>query len=75
MSLDPRKSIRSLAESIHSLLGSKTHLITSSWVDSVCNIIKSSPSDQQGHHHHDYEEEKGLAILKIQGKTRIVSNF
>ncbi|KAE9462345.1 hypothetical protein C3L33_05729, partial [Rhododendron williamsianum] len=35
----------------------------------VCNIIRSSPSYQRGHHHHnDYEDDykKGLAILKIQ---------
>ncbi|KAF7119943.1 hypothetical protein RHSIM_Rhsim13G0235100 [Rhododendron simsii] len=69
MTMDYRKSSHSLAESIHSLLGSKTHLITPSWVDSVCNIIRSSPSHQRGrHHHHDHEDDykKGLAILKIQ---------
>ncbi|KAA8550938.1 hypothetical protein F0562_002622 [Nyssa sinensis] len=44
--MDSRKSIRSLAESIHSLLGLKTHL-TCSWADSVCNIIKSLPSEEQ----------------------------
>ncbi|KAK2980861.1 hypothetical protein RJ640_003088, partial [Escallonia rubra] len=41
---DSRKSFRRLAESIHSLLGFKTHL-TSTWADSVCNVIKSLPSE------------------------------
>ncbi|KAK3024052.1 hypothetical protein RJ639_042963, partial [Escallonia herrerae] len=42
--LDSRKSFCRLAESIHSLLGFKTHL-TSTWADSVCNVIKSLPSE------------------------------
>ncbi|XP_015883614.2 kinesin-like protein KIN-14T isoform X1 [Ziziphus jujuba] len=40
--MDPRKSVHKLDETIHSLLGLKSHL-TSSWVKSVCDIIKSLP--------------------------------
>ncbi|GFZ20831.1 P-loop containing nucleoside triphosphate hydrolases superfamily protein [Actinidia rufa] len=66
--VDTRKSICSLAESIHSLLGLKTRL-TSSWVDSVCNIIKSSPSqislDDHNTRNGNKEVDMDLSILKI----------
>ncbi|KAJ4972001.1 hypothetical protein NE237_005100 [Protea cynaroides] len=42
--MESRKSVQNLAQSIHSLLGLKTHL-TSGWADSVCNIIKKLPSE------------------------------
>nr|DAD42018.1 TPA_asm: hypothetical protein HUJ06_000248 [Nelumbo nucifera] len=43
--MESRRSGQSLAKSINSLLGLKTHL-TSSWADSVCNIIKDLPSEE-----------------------------
>ena len=45
MKMDTRKPVRNLAESLRSLLGVKANL-TSSWVDSVCDIIKSLPSEE-----------------------------
>ncbi|KAJ9697644.1 hypothetical protein PVL29_006987 [Vitis rotundifolia] len=45
MNMDTRKPVRNLAESIRSLLGLKANL-TSSWADSVCDIIKSLPSEE-----------------------------
>lgn len=41
-----RKPLHNLAETIHSLLGQKSHL-TSSWVKSVCHIIINLPSEEQ----------------------------
>ncbi|KAK9273189.1 hypothetical protein L1049_017996 [Liquidambar formosana] len=42
--MESRKSVRNLVESLHSLLGFKAHF-TSSWVNSVCDIIKNLPSE------------------------------
>ncbi|PRQ35821.1 putative minus-end-directed kinesin ATPase [Rosa chinensis] len=41
-----RKPLHNLAETIHSLLGQKSHL-TTSWVKSVCHIIINLPSEEQ----------------------------
>ncbi|XP_021816719.1 kinesin-like protein KIN-14T [Prunus avium] len=41
-----RNRVPSLPEKIHSLLGLKSHL-TSSWVKSVCDIIRNQPSQGQ----------------------------
>ncbi|PQP93752.1 kinesin-like protein KIF22 [Prunus yedoensis var. nudiflora] len=41
-----RNRVHSLPEKIHSLLGLKSHL-TSSWVKSVCDIIRNQPSQGQ----------------------------
>ncbi|XP_043693815.1 kinesin-like protein KIN-14B isoform X2 [Telopea speciosissima] len=41
--MESRKSVKNLAQSIHSLLGFKTRL-TSTWADSVCKIIKNLSS-------------------------------
>lgn len=41
-----RNPVHSLPEKIHSLLGLKSHL-TSSWVKSVCDIIRNQPSQGQ----------------------------
>ncbi|EXB88913.1 Kinesin-like protein KIFC3 [Morus notabilis] len=43
--METRKSVHKLAETIHSLLGWKSHL-TSNWAKSVCNIMKSVPSEE-----------------------------
>ncbi|KAJ6427888.1 hypothetical protein OIU84_023316 [Salix udensis] len=43
--MDSGKSIRNLAVSLHSLLGLKTHL-TSNWVKSISDIIKTLPSEK-----------------------------
>lgn len=42
--METRKSGHKLAETIHSLLGWKSHL-TSNWAKSVCDIMKSVPSE------------------------------
>ncbi|KAF5725538.1 kinesin-like protein KIF3A-like isoform X1 [Tripterygium wilfordii] len=44
MATDSQRSIRNLAGTIHSLLGVKAH-VTSTWVKSVCDIIKNLPSE------------------------------
>lgn len=41
--MDSKQSVHKLGETIHSLLGLKAHL-TSSWVKSVCDIVKNLPS-------------------------------
>lgn len=41
--VETRNSVQNLARTIHSLLGFKAHL-TSNWVSSVCDIIKSLPT-------------------------------
>ncbi|XP_010552292.1 PREDICTED: kinesin-II 85 kDa subunit [Tarenaya hassleriana] len=43
METETRKPVRNLPETIHSLLGLKSHF-TSAWVKSVCNIVKNVPS-------------------------------
>ncbi|XP_010480095.1 PREDICTED: kinesin-like protein KIN-14F [Camelina sativa] len=40
------KPVRNLPETIHSLLGLKSHL-TSAWVKSVCNIVNNVPSSPE----------------------------
>lgn len=41
--MESKQSVQKLGETIHSLLGLKAHL-TSSWVKSVCDIVKNLPS-------------------------------
>lgn len=43
--MDSKPSVNKLGETIHSLLGFKAHL-TSAWVKSVCDIVKSLPSQK-----------------------------
>ncbi|GLU19622.1 hypothetical protein SLE2022_358610 [Rubroshorea leprosula] len=43
--MDSKKPIRNLTDTIHSLLGVKSHL-TSAWVKSVCDIIKNLPHER-----------------------------
>ncbi|XP_022753510.1 kinesin-like protein KIN-14T isoform X2 [Durio zibethinus] len=42
--MNSRKSVQNLKETIHSLLGFKSHL-TSTWAKSVCDIIKNLPHE------------------------------
>ncbi|KAK9170638.1 hypothetical protein Syun_002778 [Stephania yunnanensis] len=49
--MESRKRLRNLADSIRSLLGLKTHL-TSTWADSVCNIIKDLPYEEPFNDYH-----------------------
>ncbi|XVF47557.1 hypothetical protein PTKIN_Ptkin03bG0118500 [Pterospermum kingtungense] len=44
--MNSKKSIQSLGETIHSLLGFKSNL-TSTWVSSVCDIIKNLPNKNE----------------------------
>ncbi|XWS71073.1 hypothetical protein CRYUN_Cryun03dG0105700 [Craigia yunnanensis] len=44
--MNSKKSIQNLGETIHSLLGFKSHL-TSTWVKSVCDIIKNLPNKNE----------------------------
>ncbi|KAG4133363.1 hypothetical protein ERO13_D08G092200v2 [Gossypium hirsutum] len=44
--MSSKKSIQNLGETIHSLLGFKSHL-TSTWVKSVCEIVKKLPSGNE----------------------------
>ncbi|KAI3979160.1 hypothetical protein MKX01_016985 [Papaver californicum] len=44
--MESRKSLHNLVKSINSLLGLKTNL-TSTWAESVCNIVKQLPSAEE----------------------------
>jgi kinesin family protein C2/C3 len=76
--MDSRKSVRNLAESLHSLLGIKANL-TSNWVKSVCDIIKTLPSEKSVDmqptnsdiNDDDNEDDDDCsAISKIKGKKK-----
>ncbi|KAF5748853.1 hypothetical protein HS088_TW04G00813 [Tripterygium wilfordii] len=59
MATDPRRSVRNLAETIHSLLGVKAH-VTSTWVKSVCDIIKNLPSEVSSKRSTPEDSKRGL---------------
>ncbi|OMO81077.1 hypothetical protein CCACVL1_12626 [Corchorus capsularis] len=61
--MNSKKSIQNLGETIHSLLGLKSHL-TSTWVKSVCDIIKKLPHEGSIDNNKD-EEESAAAISMI----------
>eukprot|EP00258_Populus_trichocarpa_P000733 XP_002299089.2 kinesin-like protein KIN-14T isoform X1 [Populus trichocarpa] len=73
--MDSGKSIRSLAVSLHSLLGLKAHL-TSNWVKSVSEIIKTLPTEKSV----DMQPTKsdtdddGDSISKIQDELTVLNN-
>ena len=75
--MDSRKSVRNLAESLHSLLGIKANL-TSNWVKSVCDIIKTLPSEKSVEmqptnsdiNEDDEDDDDCSAISKIKGKKK-----
>ncbi|XVE70343.1 hypothetical protein DITRI_Ditri10aG0065000 [Diplodiscus trichospermus] len=56
--MNSKKSIQKLGETIHSLLGFKSHL-TSTWVKSVCDIIQNLPNqnDESATHISNIKEE------------------
>ena len=74
--MDSGKSSRNLAVSFHSLLGLEAHL-TSNWVKSVSEIIKTLPSEKSV----DMQPTKsdtdddGDSISKIQGKRKTLVFF
>ncbi|XP_057993212.1 kinesin-like protein KIN-14T isoform X2 [Hevea brasiliensis] len=61
MSMDTKKSVGNLAATLHALLGLKAHL-TPHWVKSVCDIIKTLPSEFDAKVDDD---DSGNAISKI----------
>lgn len=68
--MESRKSFHNLVESINSLLGLKKNL-TSTWVESVCNIIKHlPPSDEPSTSSSDNNKDYDLisTVPKIQGR-------
>ena len=80
--MESRKSAHKLAETIHSLLGWKSH-VTSNWVKSVCEIMKSVPSEVASidlkptnvvtrDSTEKTVDELQKAILKIEGKSLVV---
>ncbi|ESQ29910.1 hypothetical protein EUTSA_v10011232mg [Eutrema salsugineum] len=56
------KPVRDLPETIHSLLGLKSHL-TSAWVKSVCNIVKNVSSSEISS---SSKEEDDSAFIEVQ---------
>lgn len=73
--MDSGKSIRNLAVSLHSLLGLEAHL-TSNWVKSVSETIKTLPSEKSV----DMQPTKsdtdddGDSISKIQDELTVLNN-
>ena len=75
--MDSRKSVRNLAESLHSLLGIKANL-TSNWVKSVCDIIKTLPTEKSVDvqpTNFDINDDDCSAISKIKGKKSSTFSF
>ncbi|KAF2314584.1 hypothetical protein GH714_027774 [Hevea brasiliensis] len=66
MSMDTKKSVGNLAATLHALLGLKAHL-TPNWVKSVCDIIKTLPSEFDAKVDDD---DSGNAISKIKAQHR-----
>ncbi|CAN6931961.1 unnamed protein product [Brassica oleracea] len=56
------KPVKNLPETIHSLLGTKSHL-TSAWVKSVCNIVKNVSSSEIAS---TSKEEDDSAFIQVQ---------
>ncbi|KAG6781850.1 hypothetical protein POTOM_014765 [Populus tomentosa] len=79
--MDSRKSVRNLAESLHSLLGIKANL-TSNWVKSVCDIIKTLPSEKSVEmqptntdiNEDDEDDDDCSAISKIKDERTVLTN-
>lgn len=72
--MESGKSVHKLAETIQSLVGLKSHL-TSSWVKSVGDIIKSLPYEISYFETRDSSEKRdgdmSSVILKIKGKSLV----
>ncbi|KAB5565239.1 hypothetical protein DKX38_005293 [Salix brachista] len=74
--MDSRKSARNLAESLHSLLGIKANL-TSNWVKSVCDIIKTLPTEKSVDvqpTNSDINDDDRSAISKIKDELTVLTN-
>lgn len=82
--MEARKSVQNLAEKIHSLLGLKAHF-TSSWVKSVCDIIRHLPSEgpsidlkaensKASVSFGNKEDDLASEISKIKGKSFVFKN-
>ncbi|KAJ6694566.1 KINESIN-LIKE PROTEIN KLP-3 [Salix koriyanagi] len=74
--MDSRKSVRNLAESLHSLLGIKANL-TSNWVKSVCDIIKTLPTEKSVDVQpasSDINDDDRSAISKIKDELTVLTN-
>lgn len=65
--MDTRKSLRNLRGTLHALLDLKAHL-TPNWVKSVCDIIKTLPSEFDAKEDDDDGDDSGNVISKIKGK-------
>ncbi|KAG5227492.1 kinesin protein [Salix suchowensis] len=76
--MDSGKSIRNLAVSLHSLLGLKTHL-TSNWVKSISDIIKTLPSeksvDMQPTNSDTDDDEDDDSVSKIKDELTFLTNY
>ncbi|KAJ0230371.1 Kinesin-like protein KIN-14T [Hirschfeldia incana] len=62
MEMRRSKPVKNLPETIHSLLGTKSHL-TSAWVKSVCNIVKNVSSSEIAS---TSKEEDDSAFIQVQ---------
>ncbi|KAJ6702732.1 KINESIN-LIKE PROTEIN KLP-3 [Salix viminalis] len=74
--MDSRKSARNLAESLHSLLGIKANL-TSNWVKSVCDIIKTLPTEKSVDvqpTNSDINDDDRSAISKTKDELTVLTN-
>ncbi|KAJ6704620.1 KINESIN-LIKE PROTEIN KIF3A ISOFORM X1 [Salix purpurea] len=74
--MDSRKSVRNLAESLHSLLGIKANL-TSNWVKSVCDIIRTLPTEKSVDVQpasSDINDDDRSAISKIKDELNVLTN-
>ncbi len=83
--MESRKSVQNLAGTIHSLLGLKARF-TSSWVKSVCEIVRNLPSEgppidlksanfKTSDSCSNKDDELDTAISKIKGKSLFFSFF
>ncbi|KAF3444368.1 hypothetical protein FNV43_RR14060 [Rhamnella rubrinervis] len=78
--MESRKSVHKLAETIHSFVGLKSHL-TSSWVKSVSNIIKSLPygisyfETRDSSEKRDGDTDISSVILKIKGELATLTAY
>ena len=64
------KPVKNLPETIHSLLGTKSHL-TSAWVKSVCNIVKNVSSSEIAS---TSKEEDDSAFIQVQSIRGLLSD-
>ena len=70
MEMRRSKPVKNLPETIHSLLGTKSHL-TSAWVKSVCNIVKNVSSSEIAS---TSKEEDDSAFIQVQSIRGLLSD-